>query len=242
MSEIHTPSLIAATYNIHYSIGTDRRFAPDRIADVILSLSADVIALQEVGWHFRGQAGVDQFELLARLTGFRVIQGLTRNHPNAHFGNAILTRFDVVRSDTIDLSVPLRAPRCALIAELEAGHARVRVANVHFGLDPWERREQVARLTRVLDQAPTMPTLLLGDFNEWRAAPAYLKPIEAMLPRFVMPESYHSRRPMLRFDRIYASGHLDLQHARTVQDRAARRASDHLPVVTSVKWRDSVAV
>jgi len=230
-------SIVAATYNIHYSIGTDRQFSPTRIAEVILSLNADVIALQEVGWHYRGQSGIDQFELLARLTGYTMLKGLTRNHPNAHFGNAVLTRLAPQRSTTLDLSVQLRAPRGALFAELQAGPQPLRVVNVHLGLDPWERREQIARLTRALDEAPAMPTILLGDFNEWRGAPAYLEPLGRRLPGCAMPESYHARRPMLRFDRIYASAHLQLDHVRTVHAPPAKRASDHLPVVASVNWR-----
>ncbi|PYX77171.1 MAG: hypothetical protein DMG66_07525 [Acidobacteria bacterium] len=40
--------LRVATYNIHKCCGLDRRVLPARIADVLLELDADVIALQEV--------------------------------------------------------------------------------------------------------------------------------------------------------------------------------------------------
>ena len=36
-----------ATYNVHGCIGTDGRHDPDRVADVITELDADVVALQE---------------------------------------------------------------------------------------------------------------------------------------------------------------------------------------------------
>src|SRR5438445_13875 len=39
--------LRVATYNIHKCCGLDRRVLPARIADVLLELDADVIALQE---------------------------------------------------------------------------------------------------------------------------------------------------------------------------------------------------
>lgn len=241
MTENHARPIVVATYNIHYSIGTDRQFAPRRVAEVIHSLHADVVALQEVGWHYRGQAGVDQFELLAQLTGLTVLQGLSRSHPNAHFGNAILTHLPVRRSSTLDLSVPLRAPRCALIAELESSGGAIRVVNVHLGLDPWERRTQVSRLISALDEDTSMPTLMLGDFNEWRGKPAYLEAVDRRLPECAKPESFHARRPMLRYDRIYASAHLKLDHARTVHAPPARRASDHLPVVASFLWRSAAS-
>ena len=41
-------TLRIATYNIHRSRGLDRRVDVSRIADVVASLEADVIALQEV--------------------------------------------------------------------------------------------------------------------------------------------------------------------------------------------------
>ena len=37
-----------ATYNIHGAVGLDRRRRPERIAEVLASLEADVIGLQEV--------------------------------------------------------------------------------------------------------------------------------------------------------------------------------------------------
>ncbi len=235
MTETPTHALVAATYNIHYSIGTDRRFAPPRIADVILSLNADVVALQEVGWHYRGQAGIDQFELLGHLTGLQVHAGLTRNHPDAHFGNAILTGLPVRRTQTLDLSVPLHPPRCALIAELGAAGGAFRVVNVHLGLNPWERRAQVKKLVGALDAAESLPTLLLGDFNEWRRTPTYLDPIGQRFPECSMPESFHARRPMFRYDRIYASPQFSLGHEQVIHAASARRASDHLPVVATVR-------
>lgn len=229
-------AIVAATYNIHYSIGTDRRFAPARIAELIASLNADVVALQEVGWHYRGRAGIDQFELLGHLTGLTVHPGLTRKHRYAHFGNAILSRLPAHDVRTLDLSARFRAPRCALIAEFDAGRGRLRVVNVHLGLDPWERRDQVARLMAALDETDALPTVLLGDFNEWRREPAYLEPVARRFPVAVLPRTYPARRPLLRFDRIYLSPPLGLAQAHALHAAPAHRASDHLPVVASLAW------
>jgi len=229
---------VIATYNIHYSIGLDRRFAPGRIAELIGSFNADVVALQEVGWHYRGHASVDQFELLGNLTGHTVHAGLTRKHKNAHFGNAILTRLPAHDVRTLDLTARFRAPRCALIVELEAGPGRVRIVNVHFGLDPWERREQVTRLLAALDEVDPLPTVLLGDFNDWRREPAYLEPIAKRFPVSAMPQSYPSRRPFLRYDRIYVSPPLGLTQAHALHAAPAHRASDHLPVIATLSCPD----
>lgn len=41
-------TLRIASYNVHRAIGTDRRFSPQRILDVLREIDADVVALQEV--------------------------------------------------------------------------------------------------------------------------------------------------------------------------------------------------
>jgi endonuclease/exonuclease/phosphatase family metal-dependent hydrolase len=40
--------LRVATYNIHRAVGADGRLQPERTARVVLSLDADLVALQEV--------------------------------------------------------------------------------------------------------------------------------------------------------------------------------------------------
>jgi endonuclease/exonuclease/phosphatase family metal-dependent hydrolase len=48
------------------------------------------------------------------------------------------------------------------------------------------------------------------------------------------PASFPAATPMLALDRIYARG-LDLIAIEAYDSRAARRASDHLPVIARVK-------
>lgn len=222
-----------ASYNIHYCIGTDRRFSPTRIAQIIKHLNADIVALQEVGWHYRGRAGLDQFEFLHEHTGFPVYRGLTRSHERAHFGNAILTRLPVRSQEQFDLSVRHRAPRGALALEIDLGGTSLTLFNTHLGLDPWERRTQIARLVDTIDD--TAPTLLVGDFNEWRAQPSMMAELEKKLPRIVAPPSFHTRRPLLRYDRIYGTHHVTVLGCGAERSALARRGSDHLPVYAHVE-------
>lgn len=237
MTEATPRAFDLATYNIHYAIGTDRRFAPARIAEVVLALGAEIVALQEVGWHYRGRRGIDQFNLLREMTGLDVHAGFTRSHTRARFGNAVLTRWPAHTVATLDLSVRFRAPRGALAVDVDAGGSHLRVVNVHLGLDPLERRIQVARLLDFLAAKPAAPTLLVGDFNEWRRRPTYLDGIERLLPGIGAPPSFHTRRPVFSFDRIYASRHFEVAHARAVHSPLTKAASDHLPVVGRVVWR-----
>jgi endonuclease/exonuclease/phosphatase family metal-dependent hydrolase len=226
----HLP-LRVASWNIHSSVGIDARFAPDRIAQVIQGLEVDVIGLQEVGWHHRGEVGLDQFAYLADQTGMQALAGPTKHHRGAHYGNALLTRLPVKGMEPINLSEPMREPRGALSAHLElAPGVEVRVMVAHFGLDPWERNAQVARILAYLDGAPPLPTIFMGDLNEWLPSARCLRRLSTRLPDCAAPRSFHAKLPTLRLDRIFVSSDLRLAGYGVIRTRQTRLASDHLPV------------
>lgn len=234
MLKIPDQSFNIATYNVHSCIGTDRRFSPDRIAEVIDSLDADVIGLQEVGWHLRGRRDFDQFEFLQDNTGYDVHAGVTKNHSKAHFGNAILTKWPVRDVRQLDLSVPFRARRGAIDVDVEIRGKPVRVINAHLGLDPRERQIQFSKICQAVEQHNNGPMLLMGDFNEWRMKIPPLRQVEQFFPNALAPKTFHTRKPLLRFDRIYASDDLHLGEHAVVRTDLTKRASDHLPVRCTV--------
>ena len=228
-----------ATYNIHSCLGTDRQFSPSRIVEVIHDLRADVVALQEVGWHLRGQKDFDQFSYLATETGYHVSSGPVKAHANAHFGNALLTREPVVSLRLLDLSISYRVPRGAVDVDIVLGGRTVRIVNAHLGLDPWERQQQVKRLLAAVDKRSSVPIILMGDFNEWRRENPAMQALARRFPSYAAPQSFHARQPLLRFDRIYATSELVLSEVEVVRSALARQASDHLPVRARAEWRHS---
>lgn len=230
-----------ATWNIHYCIGTDRRFAPDRVARVVNELDADLVGLQEVGWHWRGRRDFDQFDYLARETGYRVVPGPVRHHDRAHFGNALLSRLPVRSFRTIELTQPFRAPRGALDCEIELGDGALRLLVAHLGLDPWERRQQIQRLMTHMAAGTAQRTLLVGDFNEWRPVSAPLALLEQRLPNVLTPRTFHARRPVLRLDRMYASADLAFADWEVPGSARTRRASDHLPILATLEAVEAAA-
>lgn len=230
----HLP-LRVASWNIHSCVGIDARFAPERIAGVIRDLRADVVGLQEVGWHHRGEIGLDQFAFLAAQTGMTALAGPTKHHRTAHYGNALLTRLPVLGHDPIDLSEKLREPRGALAAHLQlAPGVEARVIVAHFGLDPWERNAQVARVLAYLDRVPPLPTIFMGDLNEWLPTARCLRRLLQRLPDCAAPRSFHAKFPTLRLDRIFVSADARLVDYAVVRNRTTRLASDHLPVTALI--------
>ncbi|AWK87750.1 endonuclease/exonuclease/phosphatase family protein [Azospirillum thermophilum] len=227
-------SLRLATWNIHSCVGLDARFAPDRIAQVIRDLDVDLIGLQEVGWHHRGEAGLDQFAFLERATGLTALAGPTKHSERAHYGNALLTRLPVRSVTPIDLSVGRREPRGAIDAVVEVQGRPLRVIVAHLGLDPWERAKQVGDILSRVARQPDLPTVFMGDLNEWTPTSPRLKRLADSFADVANPRSFHARMPTLRLDRIYVSGGAAIPSYEVIRTVLTRRASDHLPVRATI--------
>lgn len=220
-------SLVVATYNIHRCYGADRRFAPERVQQVIHELDADVVALQEV--ETRDDGGLDLLEFLAGAE-YRPIAGPTLFRENARYGNALLTRLPIDEVAHHDLSVPGREPRGAIDARLAAESATLRVVATHFGLSPAERRQQARRVLAILDAAAAPIEILLGDLNEWFLWGRPLAWLHRVFTETPAPATYPARLPLLALDRLWVRPNAALRSLKRHASTAARRASDHLPL------------
>lgn len=220
--------LSAATYNIHAWIGTDGRWDPTRILDVMRGLDVDVLALQEVDFLWR--EGDSAEESLGRETGCAVLPGPTMLRGVSRYGNMLLTRLPVLEYDQHDLGVDGREPRCCIDAMLDAGGTRLRVLATHLGLKRVERFCQVRTIMRALEEGGRQPTILLGDFNFWMpflGSPGWLA---SRLKPSPLRRTFPANRPFLALDRIYVSPGLRFADLRVIDTPATRLASDHLPL------------
>jgi len=229
--------IVVASYNIHQCIGTDGIRDARRIAEVILALDADVIALQEVdSWPGAGTEPV-QMEFLAQTVGLHAISGPTVERQDGHYGNVLLTRLPVLDVRKLDLTVFRREPRGALDVHLDTGGAPLRVIATHLGLLPSERRYQVQRILETVaddDGAVDAVTVLLGDINEWFVMGRPLRWLHARFGRGAGGPTYPSWLPMLSLDRVWVRPKTALRRFRIHATTVSRRASDHLPVSAEV--------
>jgi len=225
--------ILVATYNVHRWTGLNGRSRPDpaRAGFVISELGADLFSLQEV---LRPDRGDDPLEALAEALGLHVVFAATRVHKRGEIGNAILSRWPIAGVSMLDLSYNALEKRVAIAAQIKTDEAELDVVATHLALADRTRHRQVRSL---LDhpRLRQKPTLLMGDMNAWRQCQA-TRELDQLLEHHnhEWPASFPAATPMLALDRIYARG-LDLIAIEAHDTRAARRASDHLPVIARVK-------
>ena len=203
-----------------------------RIVDVLQQVDADVVGVQEV---YEAQA-----ELLGRELGMQLVTGTTVHRPDGAYGNAILTRLGIRGVATFDLSVKAREARGGIRADLGFQDQTLHIFNVHFGLRRRERAEQVQWLIErhILREDQAGPRIVIGDLNEWfpgRVGRALRREFTSLRLRRTHPAVL----PLWALDRIYWDHGVHGESLRVHQTRAARVASDHLPLVATLRIRSS---
>ena len=232
-----TPAIVAVSYNIHRCFGTDRKYWPERIVDVLRSLDADVIALQEVDMRLLADHRL-QLDFLAAELGMNHVAGANIQDHRGVFGNALLTRFPVRQVRLLDLSVRRFEPRGAIFAHLDTGRGLdVLAVATHLGLNAAERRLQVRKLLHTLaDEPADGPVLLMGDCNEWKPNHGALRGLNRRFGLSMMPRTFPSRFPLLPLDRIWVAPRSGLRRTAVYATPLARVASDHLPLRAEISW------
>jgi endonuclease/exonuclease/phosphatase family metal-dependent hydrolase len=231
--------LRVASYNVHKCIGTDGKFDPGRIAAVIAELGADLVALQEVDRRFGRRTGLLDVQALERATGLVPLPASVLPDGLGWHGNALLVRPGTAwRLHRLDL--PGAEPRGAVVAELVLPGAAspLRVVAAHFGLLRRCRARQVEAVLAAVAQGADLPTLLLGDLNEWRfkGARSALRALEPLFgPVAGGQPSFPSRRPFLALDRILGCPRARVRSVEAHDSPLARIASDHLPLKAWVR-------
>ena len=234
--------LVVASYNIHKCVGTDGKRDPDRITEVIREIGPDIIALQEVDTRFGERKGLLNLQRLDHDCGLVPVPLSKVSAAHGWHGNIVMVRKDMV-SAVHEIHLPGLEPRGALLADIDvADGPGVRIIAAHLGLLRSSRRQQAERLIAIMKNHSARPTLLLGDFNEWRIGSLSslnsFKTAFGSLPRAVA--SFPSRLPFLALDRIIADRE-GLIDAVSVHDSPlARVASDHLPIKTMLRGWQSV--
>ncbi|HQZ97593.1 MAG TPA: endonuclease/exonuclease/phosphatase family protein [Pyrinomonadaceae bacterium] len=234
-----------ATYNIHKCVGIDRRYSPERIAEVLEEIDADVIALQEVLCHSRENRRDHQAEFIANALGMDFRLGENRRIRGGEYGNATLSRLPIDSFRNHEITVSRYEPRGCLRTEIRLHDGRVlQFFNLHMGTSFFERRKQVHNLLadHVLDaHGLAGDRMIAGDFNEWisgittKLLRSKFRSVEPKL-HLGTSRSFPGFLPLMHLDHIYFDDTFTLTNATLHRTKLSRVASDHLPIFADFEF------
>ena len=243
------------TFNIRHGVGDDDRLDLPRLAQVLQSVDADVICLQEVDRHYGSRSDdVDQPLLLSRALDMQLAWGPAievprgGDEPDREFGNALLSRLPILVSDVHPLP-GTGEPRSALrtLIELDGGTLWVTTTHLTRGEGP-ERAEQLAAIA-ALHTEHMEGGVVVGDFNTTPDAPemAALQPLftdawtiardrtDRSGWRFWQHDTgftHPAGSPHRRIDQAWVTGGVAVTSARVLDGQGA---SDHLPLLLELE-------
>lgn len=209
------------TLNTHKGFTSfNRRFVLHELREVVRGVSADIVFLQEVlGSHeeystrYQNWPKTSQYEFLADSIWSDFAYGRNAVYPHGHHGNAVLSKFPILRYENHDISIGPRERRGLLHCVLTVPGASTQIHAIctHLGLLGRHRRQQIELLCDLIQSAVPAgaPLIIAGDFNDWRLrAHTFLQSCGGLKEAFVeangrAARSFPARLPLLSLDRIY---------------------------------------
>lgn len=218
--------LRVVSYNVH-GLHDDRT----ALVEVVRDLAPDVLLLQEAPRRLRWRA---RCAALAHDFGMVVAEG-----GSPGLGNLILTDLRVQVGHSWCVRFPLtpgRHLRGAAVVRGAVGGVRFVVAGTHLATDAVERPSQ-ARLLREALSGVDGPLVIGGDLNDQPGSETWKTVADGLT---VAGESdptptFSSMDPRRRIDGVFVDPAFEVRSYEVVDTPAARRASDHFPVATTLR-------
>ncbi len=230
------------SYNIHHGEGLDGEFDLPRIAAVIKKLDPDIVALQEVDVRTQRSSGVDQAEVLGRLTGMEKLFVPAMRYQGGLYGEALLTKLPILNVEKRSLPVPMGGePRAVLEAKLRLGDglSSITVLATHLCHEfPENRAASTEYIDRFLASDDAQPTLLMGDLNARPESLAMKKLWGRWSDAFAAAPAptFPSMEPDRRIDYVlYLPS--DRWEVIDQQVLVGEDASDHCPVLVTIRLK-----
>lgn len=231
------------TYNVHSGIGRDKKHDYKRIGQFLASSGADVVLLQEMDTRPPERDTAQDVRDICAENTFKLISSPAIKEADGWYGNAILTRFDVISQETVDVSQSGRQPRNVQIVELQTEKMPLTVVNTHKGLKKLERRSQFSQLHEHLSlrlEKNKTPLFLAGDFNEWQFFSNAFHALNDLLNPQKVGATFPSHFPVFSLDRVWVSHDIRVKACRRLKNAKTRLYSDHLPVLVDIELPENV--
>jgi endonuclease/exonuclease/phosphatase family metal-dependent hydrolase len=237
--------LRVATYNVHGCVGLDGRLSPARIARVLLSLDADIVALQELDVGRSRSQAVDQAQIIADLLEMKMHFGAAIDVTGEKYGNAILSRWpmELRKAELLSPGGGRHEPRGAVWATVTIGDESIDVLSTHLGLSQADRNRQLEVLLG--DDWPcaarsSARTILCGDLNSSPGS-AVCRRLGQQFRDVQLADgqrglaTWSAALPVRRIDHIFVGSGFRVLRTEVPRTRLTRVASDHLPLVVDLE-------
>ena len=252
-SDASTPGLLRVmSVNVHKGFTFfNHRFVLRELRDAVREVGADLVFLQEIhgtrhgrSADSRDRADLPHYEFLADQIWPAFAYGRNAVYTNGDHGNALLSKYPIVRSENFDVSAATQERRgllhCALRVPGRIGI--VHAICVHLGLKQAHRARQLQQLCDFVQlRIPkSEPLLVAGDFNDWRGkAHAALQNCAGLGEVFVQAQGKAARTfpalfPLLRLDRIYVRS-VRAHEPLLLPARPWSGLSDHAPIAAEIQ-------
>ena len=158
------------SYNIHHAEGVDGKLDIPRIAQVILSVNPDLVALQEVDKNTVRTGKVNQGIELSRLTKMNSVFGSNITFQGGQYGNAILSKFPIIKNKNFLLpNVDSGEQRGLLQSQIQISNKEnVLFFSTHLDhrRSDTERLASAKAINQIISLDNKSPAILAGDFND----------------------------------------------------------------------------
>lgn len=230
------------SFNIQHGEGMDGQLNLQRIADVIFNSGAEIVGLQEVDRFFGERSDFkDQAKELACMLGYHYEYGpnlelspMDSQPENGQYGNAIISKHPILRSENILLSSLGDEQRGMQHAVIDLQGIHVNVYNTHLGLDA---RSRLTQVQEIIDRSSRSqaPSLLMGDFNTESNCHEFQLLLDSGIfvncfQNIENPYTWPANSPVEIIDYILASPAIQFSKQRVINTEA----SDHLPIIADV--------
>jgi len=221
--------IAVASWNIRAGLGRDFRRRPTRTIGAIAGFEADIVVLQEADFR-RHPRPAALASLQGRIGPFEVIDLTPTGVGLGWHGIAMLKRPGIAVDAVHRHDLPALEPRGVVIVDLTVRGCAVRIVGVHLGLLRANRRKQIGFIADRLAELTRKPTIIAGDYNEWRDRQG-LETLPDWLQVHSPGPSFPAGRPFLRLDRLAYSAELELLDSAVLATPDAIMASDHRPIL-----------
>ena len=163
------------SYNIHHAEGVDGKLDVPRIAQVIISVDPDLVALQEVDKNTIRTGKVNQDIKLSRLTKMNCVFGSNITFQGGQYGNAILSKFPIIKNKNFLLpNVDSGEQRGLLRSQIQISNKEnVLFFSTHLDhrRSDTERLASAEAINQIISLDNKSPAILAGDFNDVPESP-----------------------------------------------------------------------